>query len=229
MATTDANGQVFYGPTDPVEPLQALFNGVSTAVSNKLGATSQIVRIANVAGRAAAVTARSGRPITLADPLITWRADITNGDNIEFTSNGTTWTNIRDIPIHARSRSTPLNYTSSASLIDFPNTEIASPTFTYAGSLMTCVIPGTYAIEVRVNLSAAGNQVPFETSLMVNGSAYEASPGVTSTLGGVQSNISRTLKLNAGETVGVRAFSVVAIGATIGGQNIRLQAARLGN
>ena len=229
MATTDANGQVFYGPTDPVTPIQGLLNGISTAVSSKLGAQSQIARIANVAGRAGAVAARSGRPITVADPLIVWRGDITNGDNIEFTTNGTTWANIRDVPIYARSRSTPLDYTSAATLIDFPNTEIASPTFTYAGGLMTCVIPGTYTIEARVNLSASGLAVPFETALMVNGSVFESSPGVTSTLGNVQSNISRSVRLAAGNTVGIRAFSTLAIGASIGGQNVRVQAVRLGN
>ena len=91
MATTDANGQVFYGPTDPVEPLQGLLNGVSTAVSSKLGAQSQIARIANVAGRAGAVAARSGRPITVADPLIVWRADAEAGSELEVTTDGSTW------------------------------------------------------------------------------------------------------------------------------------------
>ena len=101
MATTDANGQVFYGPTDPVEPLQGILNGVSTAVSSKLGAQSQIVRIPNVAGRAAAVTARAGRAITAADPLIVWRADATPGSQIEYTMNGTNWVNYDVTPVYS--------------------------------------------------------------------------------------------------------------------------------
>lgn len=100
MATTDANGQVFYGPTDPVEPLQGILNGVSTAVSSKLGAQSQIVRIPNVAGRAAAVTARAGRAITAADPLIVWRADAGAGRQIEYTINGTNWIATGDFTEH---------------------------------------------------------------------------------------------------------------------------------
>ena len=94
---------------------------------------------------------------------------------------------------------------------------------------MTCVIPGAYIIEARVNLSASGLAVPFETALMVNGSVYETSPGVTFTVGVAQSNISRTVRLAAGNTVGIRAFSTLAIGVTVGGQNVRLQAVRLGN
>lgn len=91
MATTDANGQVFYGPTDPVEPLQGLLNGISTAVSGKIGAGAQIVRIPNMAGRVGAVAARAGRAITAADPLIVWRGDAADGYQIEYTTNGTTW------------------------------------------------------------------------------------------------------------------------------------------
>ena len=91
MATTDANGQVFYGPTDPIEPIQSLFNGISTAVSSKLGATTQIGRIANVAGRAAAVSARSARPITAADPLWVLRTDAARGRQLEATDDGTNW------------------------------------------------------------------------------------------------------------------------------------------
>lgn len=93
MATTDANGQVFYGPTDPVEPLQALFNGVSTAVSTKMSSETQVVRIANVAGRTAAVAARTtaGRAITAADPLLAWRADAPGLAKEEYTIDGTNW------------------------------------------------------------------------------------------------------------------------------------------
>lgn len=91
MATTDANGMVFYGPTDPVEPLQGLFNGQSSAISAKFGAQTQIVRIANIAGRAAAISDRSGRPISAADPLVTWRADAAAGTQMEYTTNGTSW------------------------------------------------------------------------------------------------------------------------------------------
>lgn len=91
MATTDANGQVFYGPTDPIEPIQSLFNGISTAVSSRLGSDVQIRRVANVAGRTAAVASRSSRPISVSDPLIVWREDAPEMARMEYTTNGTTW------------------------------------------------------------------------------------------------------------------------------------------
>ena len=91
MATTDANGQVFYGPTDPIEPIQSLFNGISTAVSSRLGSDVQIRRVANVAGRTAAVASRSSRPISVSDPLIVWRADAESGSELEVTTNGSNW------------------------------------------------------------------------------------------------------------------------------------------
>ena len=230
MATTDANGQVFYGPSDPIEPIQALFNGISTAVSTRIGTEAQRVRIANVAGRAAAVTARAGRPITAADPLVVWRADAPAGSYEEYTIDGTNWFPLVGAPIYARSRSTALDYTATVAAIDFPNTEINAPTFTYAsGGTFTCVIPGVYCIEARGNINASGIAARFELALIVNGSVSESSPGMSSTTGGVSNNIIRTLRFNAGDTFYLRSYSNIAIGASIGGQNCRVQATRLGN
>lgn len=93
MATTDANGVVFYGPGDPVEPIQAAFNGLATSISSKFSAETQIVDVANTAGRTAAVTRRGtqGRPISASDPLVVWRADAAAGSQMESTTNGSAW------------------------------------------------------------------------------------------------------------------------------------------
>ena len=158
MATTDANGQVFYGPTDPITPIQGLLNGVSTAVSSKLGAQSQIVRIANVADRAAAVTARSGRAITAADPLIVWRGDAADGYQIEYTTNGTAWSGLfTSNPPMARVRTTGVSVGNSATTLDFTAwNRLDSAYFSLpASNRLRVAQAGIYSIHVDGNGSTS--------------------------------------------------------------------------
>lgn len=130
MATTDTNGMVFYGPTDPVEPLQGLFNGISTAVSSRLGADTQIRRINNVAGRTAAVAGRAGRPITAADPLIVWRMDAINMMNLEATTNGSDWYALNPPSLSRKASQTASGTLSSGnSVLVTPNQTISARPF----------------------------------------------------------------------------------------------------
>lgn len=64
MATTDINGMVFYTVTDPVEPLQTLLNGISTATTNALNAQDRVFKVANQAARDTLYTQR-GAPLTV--------------------------------------------------------------------------------------------------------------------------------------------------------------------
>ena len=166
MATTDANGQVFYGPTDPITPIQGLLNGVSTAVSSKLGAQSQIVRIANVAGRAAAVTARSGRAITAADPLIVWRGDALNGSQIEYTADGTTWRSYSETPVWSA-------MTTGVDLVG-----ISTMTFVLTVNLPAHAPSGQYLIDADI-ISRSDAAVPTYTRVDFGGTTL---PGVANAM-----------------------------------------------
>lgn len=93
MATNDSNGIVFYGPGDPVEPIQGAFNGLAASISNKFSTETQVRRVATVPERTTAVAQRAsaGRPITAADPIIVWRSNAAAGSQLESSTNGTDW------------------------------------------------------------------------------------------------------------------------------------------
>ena len=208
-------------------------------LSAGLASVDDIVPVANATERAqlvadlAAVT--PANPVayvpSAARPLYVHRGDRPAGDHVEFTTDGTNWRSLQATPIQSRSRSTPLDYTPTNSAIDFPNAE-TTPTpalFSYSAGVFTCLIPGTYHVEVRVNFAQAGAVVGYETALIVNGMVYERAIGVTSTVGGTSSQIGRTIALVAGATLWVRAFAQGAIGAFYGGDQLRIQMTRVGS
>lgn len=166
MATTDATGMPFYGTSDPIEPIQNLFNGISTAVSTNLLAQTQTIRVADVAGRAAAVTARTnaGRPVTVADPIKVWRADAVEGTQEEVSGNGTDWrslntridvagSNAADIFIKAGDVTIPTTNANGDSSITFPSA--------FPNALFTAMVQdatpitqlGQIAVKVTMNSS----------------------------------------------------------------------------
>lgn len=85
MATTDINGMVFYAVSDPVEPLQTLFNGISTATTNALNANVRIFKTANATTRAALAASRGA---STASPLVVYRQDT---QLYEYTVDATNW------------------------------------------------------------------------------------------------------------------------------------------
>lgn len=179
MATTDVNGQVFYGPTDPVEPLQGLLNGISTANSGRLSSEVQIKRVANVTGRTAAVTARSGRPITVSDPLFVWREDAPENRRLEYTINGTTWRvygdNGRTPYIIAGSGSvvtTGVTGTFTLNIPDVPADVTVWPILSVGcananyGTFFSWTGLSKSSATVRYNSAAAGLTIPYHWSAM---------------------------------------------------------------
>lgn len=166
MVTTDSNNMPLYGTADPIEPIQNLFNGISTAVSQAMSAQTQTVRVANVAGRAAAVQQRtnSGRPITVADPLKVWRADAVEGTQEEITGNGVDWRSLNtridvagssaaDIFIKAGDITIPTTNSNGDSTITFPSA--------FPNSLFTAMVQdatpiaqlGQISVKVTMNSS----------------------------------------------------------------------------
>ena len=216
MATTDANGQVFYGPTDPITPIQGLLNGISTAVSSKLGAQSQIVRIPNVAGRAAAVTARSGRAITAADPLIVWRGDALNGSQIEYTADGTTWMSYGETPVFSA-------MTSDVSLVN-----VSTMTFVLTVNLPANAPSGQYlidadmisrsdaAVQTFVRVDFGGTTLPGGTHAMDNPANQDVAKSVHHTIrhGGGAVAVRLGLQINGGSLAWNRARPGTALRVT---------------
>lgn len=86
MATTDINGMVFYTVSDPVEPLQTLLNGISTATTNALNANVRIFSTANATTRNALAVSRGA---STSSPLVVYRQDTLV---YEYTTDGITWT-----------------------------------------------------------------------------------------------------------------------------------------
>lgn len=93
MGTTDSNGIYFYEDTDAVSPLHTLLNLGQTSVTNALDATARIWPIANTAARTALVAAH---PPTASEPLYAHRADAPEGQRLEVTIDGTTWTPVNN-------------------------------------------------------------------------------------------------------------------------------------
>lgn len=94
MATIDPNGVLIYQDTDNYTPIQTALNLAQSNLSSILGANTQIVRVSSVGDRNAKATARGS--ISKANPFVSWRADATDGLQLEYTTNGTTWRVIAD-------------------------------------------------------------------------------------------------------------------------------------
>lgn len=72
MSTTDINGMVFYTTADGIEPIQNVFNAVSTAVTNAFNSSVRTFKVENQAARdALAIT----RVPTSSSPLRVYRQD----------------------------------------------------------------------------------------------------------------------------------------------------------
>lgn len=72
MSTTDSNGLVIYTTSDPIEPIQTVFNNVTTSVTNAFNSTARTFKVDNQAARdALAIT----RPPSLSNPLYVYRKD----------------------------------------------------------------------------------------------------------------------------------------------------------
>jgi hypothetical protein len=76
------------GSSDAVTPLETAFSTMASSIDNVLAGNVQIHRVANTTERNALV---SQFPPSAANPLVVWRANATNGQELEYTKNGTTW------------------------------------------------------------------------------------------------------------------------------------------
>lgn len=76
------------GSSDAVTPLETTFSTMASSIDNVLAGNVQIHRVDNITQRNALV---SQFPPSATDPLVVWRADATNGQELEYTKNGTTW------------------------------------------------------------------------------------------------------------------------------------------
>lgn len=87
MPTTPL-GIWYPGSSDVVTPLETAFSTMASSIDNVLAGGVQIHRVDNITQRNALV---SQFPPSATDPLVVWRADATNGQELEYTKNGTTW------------------------------------------------------------------------------------------------------------------------------------------
>lgn len=90
MGTIDANGIYMYADTDPLVPFASLLNTGQASVSAKFASIDQglVHYVANTTERAA--LAATFMP-TASKPLYVHRANVTDGRNLEFTTDGTNW------------------------------------------------------------------------------------------------------------------------------------------
>jgi hypothetical protein len=91
MGTIDDNGIYFYEDTDAVSPLHTLLNVGQQSISDAFDATARIFPVANVAARTALATAYSP---TTSKPLYVHRADAGAAKELEYSTNGSTWTTV---------------------------------------------------------------------------------------------------------------------------------------
>ena len=90
MATIDSNGVLFYQDSDNFTPPASL-NLAQANLSSLLSNSPRFRRVANIAARNALVASIGTANITPDNPLLVWRADAPAGLQLEFTTNGTTW------------------------------------------------------------------------------------------------------------------------------------------
>ena len=90
MATIDSNGVLFYQDSDNFTPPASL-NLAQSNLSDLLSSGVRFKRVANTTERSALVTSIGLANITVANPLLVWRADAAAGSQFEYTANGTTW------------------------------------------------------------------------------------------------------------------------------------------
>lgn len=85
---TTSQGIYYPDSTTNVAPLHTVFSTMATSIDNILAGDVQIHKVANTTARNALV---AQFPPSAANPLFVWRADATNGQELEYTKNGTTW------------------------------------------------------------------------------------------------------------------------------------------
>jgi hypothetical protein len=85
---TTARGIYYPDTSTNITPLETVLATMATSVDTYLSANATIHTIANTAARAALVSAYSP---TVSNPLFAWRQDAAAGNNLEYTTNGTTW------------------------------------------------------------------------------------------------------------------------------------------
>lgn len=85
---TTPQGIYYPDSTTNVAPLHTVFSAMASSIDDALAGGVQIHRVANVTERNALVPQF---PPSAANPLFVWRADATNGQELEYTKNGTTW------------------------------------------------------------------------------------------------------------------------------------------
>lgn len=76
------------GSSDDVTPLETTFSAMASSIDNILSGDVQIHRVANTTERNALV---SQYPPSASSPLFVWRANATNGRELEYTKDGTNW------------------------------------------------------------------------------------------------------------------------------------------
>ena len=90
MATIDSNGVLFYQDSDNFTPPASL-NLAQANLSSLLSNSPRFRRVANITARNALVASIGTANITPDNPLLVWRSDAATGRQLEYTTDGTTW------------------------------------------------------------------------------------------------------------------------------------------
>ena len=85
---TTASGIYYPDSSTAFNPLETVFSTMASSIENILAGDVQIHRVSNTTQRNALVPQF---PPTNANPLFVWRADAPNGQELEYTKNGSTW------------------------------------------------------------------------------------------------------------------------------------------
>jgi len=218
MTTTDANGIVYLQDTDDISPFHTLINVLQSATSNALNAKIRIARVANITERNALAVSLGASPT---NPLYTHRTDAPAGAQLEYTTNGTTWTTL-GARVGAKVQMSNGAVASSTITALGPDAALrnGSPGFVRTSVGIQVPTTGLYTIHAQTNLGGAG--LPSRAFLDMTFSAYPY--GITTTadyrmnMNG-ESAVSGTavVPLNSGTVVGLNAYQVSGASRTFDG------------
>lgn len=91
MATEDSNGLVIFQDTDNLVPLHSTLNTLTASISDAFNENVRIYPVSSTSSRSALVSQIGLSNISTAKPLFVWRSNATQGRNLEYTTNGSTW------------------------------------------------------------------------------------------------------------------------------------------
>lgn len=147
MGTTDANGIYMYADTDPLVPFASLLNTGQASVSAKFASIDPgtVHYVANITERNDLASTFLPTP---SKPLYVHRGNVTDGRNLEFTTDGTTW-----ITVASYQKATVANW---ANLTSNNSTPVNIPAL---ATTVPVVAGTTYRIEWRMNSYGGANDL----------------------------------------------------------------------